>query len=225
MSKKDSAVSPSFTGRSGRAPHGEVPGPVGAASYANCEVLSPSQRGPSKTYVDPPPPWETSQEEAVVGGGRVSVNRRIIAHRCDRREKEASQRVYVKSAPQTTPCAEDCCSSTQKARVQAKKESLHRKKVHKRATLLYSEERKKGKDGMSAKKVAEAVKKSHGWAPSERTIQQYVNDGLTGTSPLKTGEQGYVPKYVFNTLAPVFESFVRIEQINGKGVWIAHVGI
>ncbi|KAL7532024.1 hypothetical protein ACHAWF_009676 [Thalassiosira exigua] len=119
--------------------------------------------------------------------------------------------------PPKPPRVRRTAGVTQMTRIAAKKDALHKKKAHKRATKMFAAEKEKGANGMSAEKVAEKVKKSYGWAPSSRTIYRYVNEGLAGASPLKSGEQGDVPQFVFNTLAKAFESFMRIQQLNARG--------
>jgi len=63
----------------------------------------------------------------------------------------------------------------------------HMKKAHKRATLLYDAEKKKGTTGMSAREVQEIVLQEYDMAPSVRTIQRYSKDGMAGKSPVKKG--------------------------------------
>ena len=53
--------------------------------------------------------------------------------------------------------------------------------------------------------------------PSERTIQNYYKDGRVGTSPLKRGAKGDIADHIFKTLVTTLESFVTINQLNGKG--------
>jgi len=77
-------------------------------------------------------------------------------------------------------------SDAQAERVSKKTASTHAKKAHKQATLLYAREQKK-EGGLSAKKVREIVLKDYEVAPSIRSIQRYVKEGLAGQSPMKKG--------------------------------------
>ena len=74
---------------------------------------------------------------------------------------------------------------------------------------MLAEERKKGKDGMTAPQVATAVKQDYEWAPCAKTIRHYVDAGRIGTSPLKRGEVGKIPSFVYKTLCSAFESMIR----------------
>ena len=83
---------------------------------------------------------------------------------------------------------------------------LHKKKAHKRATSLYAEEQKK-ENGMSSRAVAELVRKQYdGHGPTHVTIQRYVKNKMAGCSPLKRGEKGDIPEFVFKNLCIAFES-------------------
>ena len=64
---------------------------------------------------------------------------------------------------------------------------------------MYNEEREKGKDGMSIRKVAEHIKSVFkGKGPSASTIHKYVvKDNLVGVSPQKKGPDGYIPPLVY----------------------------
>ena len=58
------------------------------------------------------------------------------------------------------------------------------KASHKAATLLYADERQKGNEGMSVRKIEEKIKsRFKGVGPSASTIHHYVvNLGLVGAS-------------------------------------------
>ena len=77
-------------------------------------------------------------------------------------------------------------SDAQAERASKKTASTHARKAHKQATLLYAREQKK-EGGLSAKKVCEIVLKDYEVAPSIRSIQRYVKEGLAGQSPMKKG--------------------------------------
>ena len=88
--------------------------------------------------------------------------------------------------------------------------------AHKAATIMYNEEREKGKDGMSIRKVAEHIKSVFkGKGPSASTIHKYVvKDNLIGVSPQKKGPDGYIPPLVDKALCIAFGSKTRICQLN-----------
>ena len=67
--------------------------------------------------------------------------------------------------------------------------------AHKAATIMFNEEREKGKNGMSIRKVAEHIKSVFkGKGPSATTIHKYVvKDKLVGVSPQKKGPDGDIP--------------------------------
>ena len=93
----------------------------------------------------------------------------------------------------------------------------HKKRAWKQATSWYAEEKEK-KDGFLAEHIAKEVKKNNGgFGPSARTIQRNVKMGLIGVSPNKQGPERKLPKFIFKTLCSAFESYVRINQVNGLG--------
>ena len=96
---------------------------------------------------------------------------------------------------------------------------LKYKAAHKEATMLYDREVGKQNGGMLLRKVEDFVKKKHhGICPGKTTIHRYVVElGLVGMSPLKTGPEGNIPREVYNSLCMAYGSFLRINQINGRG--------
>jgi hypothetical protein len=96
---------------------------------------------------------------------------------------------------------------------------LKLKKAHKEATIMYDREVGKEKGGMSVRQVEEFIKKKNrGIGPSKTTIHRYVIElGLVGMSPLKTGPEGNIPREVYKSLCMAYGSFLRINQINGRG--------
>ena len=92
------------------------------------------------------------------------------------------------------------------------------KKAHKMATLLYNEEKKKGKEGKSAQKVREMVLLEYEVALSVRTIQRYAKNGMAGKSPIKKGPEGNIDKFVFDTMCQAFSSMINISQLNGASI-------
>ena len=51
-----------------------------------------------------------------------------------------------------------------------------------------------------------------------RTIQQSVRDGRINISPYRKGPDGGVHAEVYKVLCEAFNSFVRINQVNGQAV-------
>ncbi len=98
-------------------------------------------------------------------------------------------------------------------------EALQKKKAHnaafKRATITYDCKRKKD-DGMSARAVVDLIRVHTGVELCVRTIQKKVKEGEIGCSPLRRGLKGNIPECHYNNLLMAFESFVRINQINGN---------
>jgi hypothetical protein len=88
-------------------------------------------------------------------------------------------------------------------------------KAFKRATVMYSRERAKGKSGMSARSVTELIRIETKIELSARSIQQKVKEGQIGTSPLRRGPRGNIPELHYRNLCLAFESYIRINQING----------
>ena len=70
---------------------------------------------------------------------------------------------------------------------------------------------------MSAAAVKKAVEIEYGKGscPSERTIENYVNEGIAGLSPKRNGRPGDIVLDTFLMLANAFESYFRISQLNG----------
>lgn len=64
--------------------------------------------------------------------------------------------------------------------------------------------------------VRKVILKDYETCPGVRTIQRYVANNIVGQSPLKMGEKGKVPQFIFRTLCNAFETMVRINQINGR---------
>ncbi len=104
----------------------------------------------------------------------------------------------------------------QQHRINEKQRRERKKWAHKRATVLYNQEKHKVK-GLSARKVSKLIEKETGVYIGERCIQRYVEKGCAGDSPAKLGKAGEIPKDIFSNLVGAFESFVRINQLNGKG--------
>ncbi len=91
-----------------------------------------------------------------------------------------------------------------------------KKKALKEATVLYVASRQNGKKHKGAGKIAEAVNSVYGTSISGHMVMQYVANGMVGESPLKMGPDGGIQNDMFNFLLTVFETCVRMKQINGE---------
>ena len=69
---------------------------------------------------------------------------------------------------------------------------------------------------MSARMVTEIVRNEFKVNLCPRTIQKKVKDGAVGVSPLRRGPKGFIPEHHFNNLCIAFETFLRINQMNGN---------
>ncbi|KAL7490610.1 hypothetical protein ACHAWT_000174 [Skeletonema menzelii] len=107
--------------------------------------------------------------------------------------------------------------------IRRNKKIKERKRIDatKRATAIFKVEKDKpkGTDGkLSAKQVSELVEKETKIRISDRTIQQAVADGRAGLSPPKQGRPSALfSNETFEHLTNAFESFIKINQLNGMG--------
>ncbi len=69
---------------------------------------------------------------------------------------------------------------------------------------------------MSARMVTEIVRNEFKVYLCPLTIQKKVKDGAVGFSPLRCGPKGFIPEHHFNNLCIAFETFIRINQMNGN---------
>jgi hypothetical protein len=69
---------------------------------------------------------------------------------------------------------------------------------------------------MSAREVVNLVERDSGIKLSQRSIQKKVRDGNIGMSPLQRGPKGFIPDRHYQNLCIAYESFVSINQLNGK---------
>ena len=74
------------------------------------------------------------------------------------------------------------------------KQKRHFSTAHKEATRLFAQECTKPGGGMSTVQAAEQIKKTYSVGPSAETICQEVRKGHVGTSPMKMGSAGRVPR-------------------------------
>ena len=100
-----------------------------------------------------------------------------------------------------------------------KRKARHVSAALKRATKIYQQESMKGREGRSAEKISELVKKQFdGVGPSARSIRRYVNEYLlVDSSPLKRGNPGLLPTWAFESLCVATESIISINQLNMNG--------
>jgi hypothetical protein len=69
---------------------------------------------------------------------------------------------------------------------------------------------------MSARMVTEIVRIEFKVNLCPQTIQTKVKDGAVGFSPLRRGPKGVIPEHHFNNLCIAFETFTRVNQMNGN---------
>ena len=69
---------------------------------------------------------------------------------------------------------------------------VYRNRSQKKSTINYKVEKDKA-HGISAKKVSELVKKSHGIIIPARKVQSAVAEGMVGMFPGKRGNPGSIP--------------------------------
>lgn len=93
---------------------------------------------------------------------------------------------------------------------------MAKKAAHNKATTIYSMELQKP-ERMSAKQVSQLVLGEFGVEINAHIIQREIKEGLVGVSPKKMGPQGHFPSKTFDNLAIVFESYIKIMQLNGHG--------
>ena len=80
---------------------------------------------------------------------------------------------------------QDTSAANQKEQQHAMNEEAFYNKTFKKATRMYSIEKKKKKGGLSARKFMDLVISEIGVSPTSRDIQSYVKDGIIGQYPLK----------------------------------------
>lgn len=94
----------------------------------------------------------------------------------------------------------------------------------KKATTMYKNETEKPNDTIGKlsaeaveKVVEKVVEKETKIRVPARSIQKAVKTGREGLSPLKQGCPGKIPETTFNHMANAFESYIKINQLNGTG--------
>ncbi len=162
---------------------------------------------------------------------------RTLQMRIRRRLKTVPASVNVGASPATSASTVSTLTTTsvngnttkvrhtsraaQMIRQNKKIEERKRIDATKMATAMYKVEKDKpnGTEGkLSAKQVSKLVEKETKIRISERTIQQAVKDDRAGLSPLKQGRPTTLfSDETFKHLTNAFESFVKIQQLNGMG--------
>jgi hypothetical protein len=71
-----------------------------------------------------------------------------------------------------------------------------------------------GRGGVSTVQEAKQIKKTYSVGPSAGTIRRDVRKGHVGTSPMKMGHAGHVPRCDYRYLCDAFASFTAINQLN-----------
>ena len=89
--------------------------------------------------------------------------------------------------------------------------------MHKQATTIYAEKKAKP-HGKSAGEVSNQIKEVFGVQLSSQKIQRYVKNEDIGTSHRKLGNPGTILSFVFQTLCIAMETFMKINQVNGKNM-------
>ncbi len=109
--------------------------------------------------------------------------------------------------------------AAQQKRQNKKINERKRKEAFKMATTIYEAEKKKprGTEGkLSAVAVSELVAEQTGIEIGKRTIENAVADGRAGLSPPKQGRPSTLfSDEQFENMVNAFESFIKIQQING----------
>ena len=99
-----------------------------------------------------------------------------------------------------------------------KKRAKYESAAVKQATKMYYDELQKpeGEVKLSAREIEKVVRKRfNGVGPSARTITRYVNEySLVNSSPVRRGNPGLLPFWVFESLCVALESFISINQVN-----------
>jgi hypothetical protein len=124
------------------------------------------------------------------------------------------EEVTVETKSTKAPCIRMSVKSAQLHCVIAVKEKRQYNQAFKCATVIYDCERKKP-DRMSAQTVVNLIKNEFGVQLSKQTIQQKVKDCNVGTSPLRQGPKGNIPKHHYHNLCMAYKLFLTINQING----------
>ena len=102
-----------------------------------------------------------------------------------------------------------------KDHVESVKQKRHYSNAHKEVMRLYAQEvAKEEGGGMSIKQVADQIKKKYKVGPSAETIFRKVVKGHVGTSPMRMGPVGPVPRCDYRYLCDAFASFTAINQIS-----------
>ncbi len=86
----------------------------------------------------------------------------------------------------------------------------HNLKAHKKATIWYSKEVEKGKEGMSTREICETANETFDINLFYQSIQHYIKNGLSIQFPLKKGTPGDIPNFIYSTISSAIESHMNI---------------
>ncbi len=105
---------------------------------------------------------------------------------------------------------------------QSRNNSLINKKAYSKAEKYaikwFAKDKLKGmKIGLSASKICKVINNEcntnlHSW-----TVQQQVKEGMICESLIKNGAPVKIPHTLFTPLCQAFETYVKVNQFNGKG--------
>ena len=66
--------------------------------------------------------------------------------------------------------------------------------------------------------MCDKIEGEYGVKLSCHTLNRYVKDGNIGSSPPRNGSTGTIPEFLFKNLCTEMESYMKINQLNGKSV-------
>jgi hypothetical protein len=126
--------------------------------------------------------------------------------------------ITVHAPPPEKTCTQMNANQKQKQHKAALDKMHHYKYAVKHATITYTQEKGKGKDGLSAKGMYRLIKEAFKVDLCPRTIQKKVKSGDIGLSPLRSGPKGMMDELHFKNLCIAAESYVVINQNSGTCV-------
>jgi hypothetical protein len=118
--------------------------------------------------------------------------------------------------PPKKMCTQMNANQKQKARKVVFDKMHCYKHAFKRVTITYTREKRKGKDGLSAKGVCRLIKEEFKVNLCPRAIQKKVKSGDIGLFQLRRGPKGMMDKIHFKNLCIAAESYVVINQNSGN---------
>jgi len=132
-----------------------------------------------------------------------------------------------------SPSSQSTKSITRKTVAQKQKHRVHKKSQERKDSTAMKEatrslKREWDKNNSpdpstpvkGARRIIRNVNGRHGTKLNYRTVTRYVSSGMIGVSPMKKGPEGSVPNKILKSLVSAIESYIRINQGNGKGAAI-----